>query len=140
MKIVTCAVKPVGPPDVCPVMQRLRYLMVALLLFAPLAAQGSSLDKEMVRRVIKQRQPEYEKCYTQALNWNPGLKGRLLIRFAVDEDGTVSAASEQTAPGDTFPDTVVTGCIVEQFRQLTFPASSASYQVVYPLLFQPKKP
>ena len=68
---------------------------------APLAAQASSLDKTLVLRVIKEKQAEYQKCYTEALSWNPQLKGRLLIRFTVESDGEVSSASEQAAAGET---------------------------------------
>lgn len=93
----------------------------------------------MVIRVIKQRQAEYQKCYEDALTWSPDLKGRLVIRFTVESDGTVSAAEEQPGTTDKFPDEVMVRCVTDQFRQLTFPAGPQAFHVNYPLVFtQPK--
>jgi len=96
------------------------------------------LDKAVVLRVIQQRQSEYQKCYTEALGWNPNLKGRLVIRFTVEADGEVSSADEQITPGQKFPEEIVSLCVADEFRQLRFPSSPEAFQVVYPLVFTPK--
>lgn len=94
----------------------------------------------MVRRVILERQAEYQKCYTDALEWNPQLKGRLVIRFTVEADGEVSAAVEQPTEGQRFPDEVMTGCVLHQFQQLRFLPGPEQFNVVYPLIFVPQPP
>ena len=92
----------------------------------------------MVLRVIEQRHAEYQKCYTEALSWSPGLKGRLVIGFTVESDGQVSAAAEQSAPGEKFSDELVTGCVAEQLRTLSFPPGPEAFRVVYPIIFRQK--
>lgn len=96
------------------------------------------MDKAAVRRVILERQAEYQKCYTDALEWNPQLKGRLVIRFTVEADGEVSAAVEQPE-GQRFPDEVMTGCVLSQFQQLRFLPGPEQFHVVYPLIFVPQQ-
>lgn len=125
--------KPGGGPVVSTDMRPHLCLAAAVYLLGPLAAEASSLDKAMVVRVIQQRQAEYQRCYTEALGWNPGLKGRLVIRFTVDSDGEVSTAAEQTAP--RFPDDVMVSCVVEQFLLMRFPPGPESFQITYPLIF-----
>ena len=119
-------------------MRRLYCFVVGLLLLGSQAAQASSLDKALVHRVIHERQAEYQKCYTDALQWNPQLKGRLVIRFTVEADGEVSKAVEQQE-GQRFPDEVMTGCVLSQFQQLRFHPGPAQFQVVYPLIFVPQQ-
>lgn len=96
----------------------------------------------MVVRAIQQRQAEYQRCYNEALGWNPGLKGRLVIRFTVDSEGEVSAAAEQTTPHERFPDEVMARCVVEQFFLIRFPPGPESFQITYPMIFSqsPSKP
>lgn len=113
-------------------------LAIVLWFVGTRAAAASSLDKEVIRRVIQQRHEEYQKCYTEALGWSPSLAGRLLIRFTVEASGEVSSAAEQAAAGQRFPDDVVPICVADQFRQLHFPPGPESFQVVYPLIFQQK--
>lgn len=117
-------------------------LAAAVSVLAPLAAEASSLDKAMVTRVIQQRQTEYQRCYTEALGWHPGLKGRLVIRFTVDSDGEVSTAAEQAAPHERFPDEVMARCVIDQFLLMRFPSGPESFQITYPMIFtqNPSKP
>lgn len=89
----------------------------------------------MVIRIIQQRQAEYQKCYTDALSWNPELKGRLLIRFTVESDGSVSHADEQSSPGEKFPDEVMARCVADEFLLLRFPTGPGAFHVTYPMIF-----
>lgn len=89
----------------------------------------------MVLRVVRQRQAEYQACYNDALGWHPGLNGRLVIRFTVEPDGQVSAATQQSEPSNKFPDEVMALCVAEQFRALVFPSGPATFHVVYPMVF-----
>lgn len=115
------------------------FLLGALTALLPGSAESSSLDRAVVIRIIQQRQAEYQKCYTDALGWNPELKGRLLIRFTVESDGQVSHADEQTSPGEKFPDEVMARCVADEFLLLRFPAGPGAFHVTYPMIFTPKQ-
>lgn len=121
-------------------MRLLHGLAAVWLLLGTQTVSASSLDKNLIRRVIQERQGEYQKCYTDALQWNPQLKGRLVVRFTVESDGEVSAAVEQPAEGQRFPDEVMTGCVLFQFQQLRFIPGPEQFHVVYPLIFVPQPP
>ena len=116
-------------------MRHQRSLTAALLLLGPLAAEASSLDKELIRGIIRGRQPEYRRCYEGALRRSPGLHGRLVLVFTVEADGEVSAATERAPPGEKFPDEMMTGCIFNQIRQLRFPSGPARFHITYPMTF-----
>ena len=114
-------------------MRRHLCLAVALSLLGPLAAAASALDKALVTRIIQERRAEYQRCYTEALGWNPDLKGRMVIQFTIEVDGQVSAAAE--SPHERFPDEVMVRCVAEQFLLLQFPPGPESFHITYPLIF-----
>ena len=115
-----------------------RLAIFATILSVPVAAVASSLDRAMIERGIKKRQADYQQCYTDALGWNPGLKGRLVIRFKIEADGHVSEATPSTAPADRFPDDVMAQCVADQFMQMVFPESTSGPIIItYPLVFSP---
>lgn len=56
-----------------------------------MAGSGSlSLDK--IREVIDRRKKDIERCYERELAKDPGLKGRLEIKWTIGEEGTVTQA------------------------------------------------
>jgi hypothetical protein len=123
--------------------RRLAALLLASLpALLPQPASSSSLDRALVLRIIQQRKAEIHKCYTDALSWNPELKGRLLIRFTVESDGTVSRAEEQAPPGEKFPDEVMARCVTDEFLLLQFPPGPGAIHITYPMIFsqKPNKP
>src|SRR5262249_32797167 len=65
----------------------------------PIISHGQ-LDKEIVRRVIRQHLNEVKYCYEQELVRTPTLAGRLLVGFTIAADGRVLAAVTETAIGD----------------------------------------
>jgi hypothetical protein len=63
----------------------------------------SSLDVQAVRAVIRQHAPEIRSCYEQRLTANPGIQGKVVIRWVIEADGSVTRAAvvdESTTLGD----------------------------------------
>lgn len=78
-----------------------------------------TLSPEAIQAVIEAARPTFEACYRPALDYAPGLWGRLGIRFHVTEKGKVDEAFEAESQ---FPDERVKLCVLRAARTLTFPA------------------
>lgn len=95
-----------------------------------------SLDKNLIRQVIKRNLGQVRYCYEQALQKNPKLAGRVVVRFVVQEDGSVKEAKiVENGLGDAS----VGECIAVRFRSWKFPAVKGGGEVVvtYPFTFAP---
>ena len=55
-------------------------------------AGSGSLSKDKIREVIDRRKKDIERCYERELAKDPGLKGRLEIKWTIGEEGTVTQA------------------------------------------------
>ncbi|APR83384.1 Hypothetical protein A7982_08733 [Minicystis rosea] len=76
------------------------------------------MTPEAMRQVIEAAKPVFEDCYRAALEYAPGLWGRIGIRFHVTEKGKTDEAFEAES---RFPDERVTLCMLRAARKLTFP-------------------
>lgn len=63
-----------------------------LLSEAESMAGSGSLSKDKIREVIDRRKKDIERCYERELAKDPGLKGRLEIKWTIGEEGTVTQA------------------------------------------------
>ena len=93
-----------------------------------------SLDRSLIEAVIKRRLNALRHCYERELQKDPGLEGRVVMKFSIAPDGTVSKAEvKQSSLGSD----AVEQCIVGQFRRLTFPKPQGGGLVVvsYPFHF-----
>lgn len=93
------------------------------------------LPPEVIQRIARQNFGRFRLCYENGLTRNPTLQGRVVTRFTIGRDGSVS----QTADGGSdLPDAGVVRCVVSAFRGLSFPEpESGVVTVVYPLSFEP---
>jgi hypothetical protein len=92
------------------------------------------LPPETIQRVVRASFGRFRGCYAEALDRNPTLEGRVVVKFVIDRDGSVStsadAGSDMTAP--------VTDCVVRRFGDLSFPPPTGGVvTVVYPLVLTP---
>ncbi len=71
---------------------------------------------------VEDRRPEARACYDEALKRVPELKGRLIINFEINPDGTVADAS-QSAQDDQIMDEEVVACIADVIKGITFAKS-----------------
>lgn len=95
-----------------------------------------SLDKDLIRRVVRAHINEVRYCYNQGLGKDPNLKGRVAVQFTIGATGKVtsSVVGEQD-----IKDPGVSSCIVQAVRRWTFPrpASGGAVIVTYPFILQP---
>jgi TonB family protein len=96
-----------------------------------------SLDREVIRRVIRRHIGAVQRCYEQGLAADPTLAGRVVVSFIISPTGAVPAAtvSESSLSGPRSE--AVTACIVTQVRTWTFPApdGGGTVSVNYPFVF-----
>jgi hypothetical protein len=92
-----------------------------------------SLDKDIIRRVIRRAKPGIRFCYEQALQSNPSLIGKIKISFVIAPNGAVSSA----APSKSL-DNDLDACVTRKISQLSFPApqGGGTVSVTYPFIFQ----
>ena len=96
----------------------------------------ASLDKELVRRVVRGHIDEVRWCYEQGLQYDPDLQGRVAVRMVIGSEGFVTTA--EIASSD-LPDTAVSDCIVDAVTTWTFPPpeGAGNLVVTYPFVLKP---
>lgn len=77
------------------------------------------LDKDVVKRVVKDNLMKLQLCYEQTLLEHPGIEGKVVVRFTIGIEGSVS----DVAAAGIHPD--VERCVTERFRSFRFPKPSA---------------
>jgi hypothetical protein len=100
--------------------------------------QGS-LDKEIVRRIIRRHVNEIRYCYEQELARHPSLAGRVVTQFSILPDGRVGTA---LLAASTVDDVRVQACILAAVRRWEFPVPRGGglVMVSYPFLLVPAGP
>jgi hypothetical protein len=101
----------------------------------PVTVSGS-LDKELVRQVIRRHRNQLRYCYELALVRNPALGGKLSVSFTISDKGEVTRADEQES---TIKSSELQGCVLSRIRTWRFPSLNGGGQRVvrYPFLFRP---
>jgi hypothetical protein len=99
---------------------------------APRAGEG--LSQQQIQRVVMARTGAYRACYESAAAREPSLRGNVTITFSVAPDGSVSSAS---IGGSSLNNARVEGCVLRQFKRLTFPKADKGTNANYPLVFNP---
>jgi TonB family protein len=75
-------------------------------------------------------------CYERGLVHNPNLRGRVVVRFVINRDGSVRTAEDA---GSDLPDPEVVACVLRAYRSFQFPASEwGIVTVTYPIVFSPE--
>jgi len=89
--------------------------------------------REMIRKRVRDRLPELEGVYADAIRRNPDLRGKLLVRFRIDPSGKVQHAE----PADgSFPDTAFVNAVLDKVRLWAFePTAGRTVEVLYPFVF-----
>jgi len=72
---------------------------------------------EHIQQVVEAALPELEGCYRAAWEYAPELWGRMLLRFHVNEHGTLAGVFEW---GSRFPDARMQQCVLHAARKLKF--------------------
>lgn len=94
------------------------------------------LPAEVIQRIVRLNDGRYRLCYEKALRRDPGLQGRVTVKFMIDRHGAVAVASDG---GSDIPDEGVRECVIKSFTSLSFPEpDSGTVTVVYPIVFNPE--
>jgi len=95
-----------------------------------------ALDRSLIDEVIKRHMNQIRYCYQRELTKNPALGGKVVIKFVIAKDGTVSSASVKTT---TMNNGAVEQCIVGRFMRMQFPEPKGGGIVIvsYPFIFSP---
>ncbi|HWB81867.1 MAG TPA: VIT domain-containing protein [Nannocystaceae bacterium] len=95
-----------------------------------------SIDRHIIRRIVRAHLGEIRGCYNAALVRDPNAKGRVVVQFTIGKLGLVHVAAIQESEID---DAALGKCITSKVRKWKFPVSAdASAAVVsYPFVLQP---
>ncbi|MCS6900867.1 MAG: AgmX/PglI C-terminal domain-containing protein, partial [Myxococcales bacterium] len=90
---------------------------------------------EIIQRIVRQNFGQFRLCYENGLRSNPGLAGRVAVRFLIDRSGRVTSVANA---GSDLPDSTVVACVVRSFSGLSFPEQeSGIVSVTYPISLAP---
>ena len=97
-----------------------------------------SLDKEIIRRIIRRHINEVKYCYEQELTKKPELGGRIMVQFTIAASGQVIASVLQNS---TMGNARVENCTVQAVRRWEFPKPLGGGIVIvsYPFLLTPDR-
>jgi hypothetical protein len=91
------------------------------------ATVKGSLDKDIIRRIVRMHLNEVQRCYIQGLTREPSLKGGVTIQFTIGPSGKVVVA---TVTDNTLKDEDVANCIAKAIKRRTFPKPPGGGSVV----------
>jgi hypothetical protein len=100
--------------------------------FGEIASRGN-LDKEIIRRIVRQHLNEVRFCYEQALPRKPSLAGRVVTQFTIAGTGKVLVSALQSS---TLGEVSVESCIVAATRRWLYPAPTGGGLVTVSYPFQ----
>jgi hypothetical protein len=88
-----------------------------------------TLDKEIVRRIVRHHLNEVRYCYERVLIAHPALAGRVVATFTILPTGRVAASAIAES---TLKNAAVEGCIAQSVRRWEFPRTEGLVIVSYP--------
>ena len=101
-----------------------------------IASVRGSLDKEIIRRIVRRHLNEVRYCYEQALPRHPSLAGRMVVQFTIAPTGQVLASYRQSS---TLSSLAVESCVISAVKRWEFPKPDGGGLVIvsYPFQFSP---
>jgi hypothetical protein len=93
------------------------------------------LPAEVIQRVVRANFGRFRNCYDTGLRSNPSLAGRVVTKFIIGRDGSVTVSADG---GSDMADRSVVNCVVRSYQNLSFPApQNGQVTVTYPISFSP---
>lgn len=95
-----------------------------------------TLERSEIEAVIQKSLSAIRYCYQRRLQSAPDLSGKVVVRFAIAGDGSVSSAKVASS---TVGDPAVGSCVADRFTRMRFPEPRGHgvVLVTYPFLFAP---
>ena len=96
-----------------------------------------SLDREIIRRIIRRHVNDVKYCYEQELTKKPDLGGRIMVQFTIAASGQVIASVLQNS---TMGNARVENCTVQAVKRWEFPKPLGGGLVIvsYPFVLTPR--
>jgi TonB family protein len=89
--------------------------------------------REMIRKRVRDRLPELELVYANAIRQNGDLKGRILVRFRINPSGKIEVAQSVE---ESFHNAAFVDAVLVKIREWTFePPAGRTVEVLYPFVF-----
>jgi TonB family protein len=100
------------------------------------AQASANRDEESITSIVRSNLPRLQAIYNRSLKMNPDLKGKIIIKFTIVPDGSVSDVEMVSS---TFGDADFENSMLLRVRQWKFPAikEEKNLTVTYPFVFQP---
>ena len=94
----------------------------------------AKLDLNSVKKVVRERLQEVQKCYTDLIIEGMATKGKVTAQWDIDDKGAVQ---NLTIKENTSKDPALEGCVTERVVNWTFPPAEAgkTFPVSYPFQF-----
>lgn len=95
---------------------------------------GGGMDKEAIRRVIREHIREIRSCYERELQRSPDLYGKIVLEWDIEEEGRVSrVVTKSNALGNDN----VANCIMSRLKTWKFPDPPKDQvgRVIFPFVF-----
>jgi hypothetical protein len=103
-----------------------------------LSLSNAGLPQDVVQGIVRHGFARMLRCYEGGLRGNPTLAGTVRVRFVIESNGGVSAASDA---GSTLSDTSVVRCVVHAFEDLAFPMPTTSSMLALSTIYlEPPSP
>lgn len=94
-----------------------------------------SLDKDVIRRIVRRHVSQVRYCYEKLLVSEPTAEGKVTVRFVIGTDGSVSTAE---VDGNTTGSSDLGKCVVKAVTRWKFPKpTGGSVSVTYPFVLTP---
>ena len=102
---------------------------------APALVMLSSIDKDLIRRVVRSHVAEVRECYEDGLTRDPTLKGRVVISFTIGKRGRVTSSRLRSSD---LADAAVGECIANTALGWKFYENGSGPVLVdYPFVLSP---
>lgn len=101
---------------------------IELFLDGELEAVGA-IDKDLVRKVVKDNATKLQVCYEQTLMANPEIAGTVTASFTIDNGSVTNIKATGVHPD-------VEACVVKAVQLFKFPPGG-KVEVTYPFTFKP---
>lgn len=100
------------------------------------ATVKGSLDKDIIRRIVRAHINEVRTCYDKGLSKDPALAGKVTVGFTIGSTGKVTASSVSST---TLSDKAVGTCIAGAAKRWKFPSPTGGGVVIvkYPFSLEP---
>jgi outer membrane biosynthesis protein TonB len=101
---------------------------------APKAEVHGSLDKDIIRRIVRAHIGEVRYCYNEGLAHDPELEGRVSVDFVIGAEGKVIRSTAESDMEGEVPE-----CIANAVGRWLFPrpADGKDVAVSYPFVLEP---